>query len=236
MKKPIYKPLYKKLIAEGIDPALLGFMYIHEAVLGMELNETMGSVCKRVAEEMGVTPGSVERNIRHAIPKGVRTSTFLKKIRMELSLEESGEEKVERVNSDQLELKFESKEESTKVTPLTRAEIRRLEREAKSDAATVQLSYGQLKAYKNELAQEVEKFKKTIVEDVSNQTFLLMLGIPVLAMKDLFEVNVDMLDKFTDKILTHYQSFCEGRVTIEEIWKIIEEETGKTLSYYKDKT
>ena len=229
MYKPIYKHLYKKMLEYGVDPSKKGFMYIHEAVLSAEVNETMGSINKKVSAAFGCSEQQVERSIRVATPPGYKPAAFVKQLYIEAVLDNSGEEKVGEADSDQLERKISTEEANSVVTPLTRAEIRRLERESKSNNAKVQLSYGQLKAYKAEL-------KKEITEKVSNEIFLLMLGMPVLAMKDMFEVNIDTLDKFTDRILIHYQSYCEGRVTIEEIWKILEEETGKTLSYYRDKT
>lgn len=223
MYKPIYKPLYKKMLEYGVDPSKKGFMYIHEAVLGMELDEPMKDIFQRVAKEMGVKPSSVERAIRYMVPIGETLPGFLKKLRIEIALKEMDGENTGGENFKPLEAKINTDTSNSTVTPQTRAAIKQLEREAKRDSATVQLSYGQLKAYKAEL-------KKEVTDTVSDQVFLLLLGMPILAMKDMFEVNIDIMDKFTDKILLHYKAYCEGAVKMEEIWATIEEETGKKIT------
>ena len=223
MRKPIYKELYEIMLNHGLSPKNKGFMYIHEAVVGMELDEPMKNIFQRVAKEMGVKPSSVERAIRYIVPIGETLPGLIKKLRVEIALKKMDGESIGGEDFKPLEAKINTDTSNNTVTPQTRAAIKQLEREAKRDSATVQLSYGQLKAYKAEL-------KKEVTETVSDQVFLLLLGMPILAMKDLFEVNTDIMDKFTDKILIHYKAYCEGAVKMEEIWATIEEETGKKIT------
>ena len=223
MRKPICKELYDLMISHGINPGRKGFLYIHEAVLGMEAGDSLKDTLQRVSKEFGVTPKSVENVIRYSMPEHDTVSSILNRLRLELSWKKSDGESIGGNNFRPLETKINTEDNNNTVTPQTRAEIKRLEREAKRDSATVQLSYGQLKAYKAEL-------KKEVTETVSDQVFLLLLGMPILAMKDMFEVNTDIMDKFTDKILLHYRAYCEGAVKMEEIWATIEEETGKKIT------
>jgi hypothetical protein len=96
---------------------------------------------------------------------------------------------------------------------MNRAERRKHDIKAKPKTYT--LTDAQLMQIKN---QAVEK------------ALVLMLGLPVMVLHDKFGwQGDDRLQKFMDRVLELYDSFNQGYITLEDIIRTVEEETGVKL-------
>lgn len=73
---------------------------------------------------------------------------------------------------------------------------------------------------------QIEALKKDAVEKASEQAFILMLGIPLIVMRDEFGFGKRRLEHIAERMLSHYEAFEQGYVTLDDIKTTIEEETG----------
>ena len=78
-------------------------------------------------------------------------------------------------------------------------------------------------------AADVEKIKRDASKDAANKAFLLMLGLPVMALHDKFGFGPVRCERFTDAVLELYDSFEKGYVSLEDIHCTLKEETGITI-------
>ena len=116
---------------------------------------------------------------------------------------------------------------------MTRAELRRIDREKKKDEKTYTLTATQLYTIRQEIKKEYDeawrKGKTEVVDKVAKESFKLILCIPVMVIHD----KLDMLTKaenpellFAEECSNIYLAFQNGNVTLEELEEGLFEETG----------
>lgn len=121
---------------------------------------------------------------------------------------------------------------------MTRAEMRRTEREKKKDEVTYTLTPTQLSAIRQEIKKEYDdKWKQgrsEIIDKVAKESFKLILCIPGLVIHD----KLDLLAKaenpvllFAEECTNVYLAFQNGNITLEELEEGLYEETG--ISFYE---
>lgn len=59
-----------------------------------------------------------------------------------------------------------------------------------------------------------------------SKAFVLMLGLPLMALRDEFDFGKVRLERFEDKVTKLYQSFCAGNITLGDVHKTLYEEVG----------
>lgn len=79
-------------------------------------------------------------------------------------------------------------------------------------------------------ASDVQQMKDEAVKKAADTGFLLMLGLPILVLRDKWGFGNVRLERFIDQVIEMYESFNEGYLTIEDIHQAIEEETGIKIS------
>lgn len=73
---------------------------------------------------------------------------------------------------------------------------------------------------------QIEKIKKEASDDAMSKAFVLMLGLPLMALRDEFDFGKVRLERFEDKVTKLYQSFCAGNITLGDVHKTLYEEVG----------
>lgn len=68
--------------------------------------------------------------------------------------------------------------------------------------------------------------KDEATKKAANTGFLLMLGLPILVLRDKWGFGKVRLERFIDQTIEMYETFDEGYLTIDNIHQAIEEETG----------
>lgn len=103
-----------------------------------------------------------------------------------------------------------------------RSERRRAEREQRKAQKTYNITQGQL-----------GKIKKQATDEAIEIAFILMLGLPLMALRDKFSFGKIRLERFSDAVLDLYESFYDGYFTLDDIRKTIYEETGVKITEVK---
>ena len=101
---------------------------------------------------------------------------------------------------------------------MNRADRRRLKRSQESGNATYTL--------KNE---DVTRIKHDAAQEAVYTAFTMMLGLPVIVLHDKYGWGKKRLSDFMDYVLEQYDSFEKDYVTLDDLWKTIEKETGVKL-------
>lgn len=78
-------------------------------------------------------------------------------------------------------------------------------------------------------ASDVTQMKKDASKEAANMGFLLMLGLPVMALHDKWGFGPVRCERFVDQVLDLYDSFEKGYITFEDIHAALKKETGITL-------
>ena len=73
---------------------------------------------------------------------------------------------------------------------------------------------------------QIEKIKKDAADDAMSKAFVLMLGLPLMALRDEFDFGKVRLERFEDKVTKLDQSFCAGNITLGDVHKTLYEEVG----------
>lgn len=116
---------------------------------------------------------------------------------------------------------------------MTRAELRRIDREKKKDEKTYTLTASQLYTIRQEIKKEYDeawrKGKTEVVDKVAKESFKLILCIPVMVIHDKLDMlttaeNPELL--FAEECSNIYLAFQNGNVTLEELEEGLFEETG----------
>lgn len=102
---------------------------------------------------------------------------------------------------------------------LTRAEKRRQERQATKKQATYTLTQAQIDQLKHEASMAATK-----------RAFLIMLGFPMLALRDTEKYGKKRMNRFVDKVLAIYDAYEKKYLSLEDLHKTIAEETGVSLA------
>ena len=103
-------------------------------------------------------------------------------------------------------------------TELSRAERRRLERDAGKKEKVYTLTQAQIDQMKKEVSMEATK-----------KAFIMMMGFPLLTLRDKFGFGKERLNRFMDKMMDLYEAYEMDYVDLADIDRTIMEETGVTL-------
>ena len=98
---------------------------------------------------------------------------------------------------------------------MNRAERRRQEKATEKKTNTYTLTQA-----------EIDKIKQDAVVEAANIAFVLCLGIPLMVLRDGKGWGKKRLEWLMEKCLEQYDCFQKGYITLDEIKKIIKEETG----------
>ena len=103
-------------------------------------------------------------------------------------------------------------------TEMSRAERRRLERDNSKSQKTYTLTQAQIDQMKKEVSMEATK-----------KAFLMMMGFPLLTLRDKFGFGKERLNRFMDKMLDLYEAYEMDYVYLDDLNDTIMKETGVTL-------
>ena len=106
---------------------------------------------------------------------------------------------------------------------MTRAERRRQERILKKSNKTYNLS-----------VKEIEEMKENALSEALNISFKLMLGIPLMVLRDKYGFGKKRLNDFIDHVLEEQDSFNKGYFTLEEVEEMLFEEVDIKLREIKE--
>lgn len=73
---------------------------------------------------------------------------------------------------------------------------------------------------------QIQKIKDQATDEAANRAFVLMLGLPLIVLHDKFGYGAKRLERFMDELIKQYEAFDEGRITLDDLLKTIETETG----------
>lgn len=76
---------------------------------------------------------------------------------------------------------------------------------------------------------QIEQIKRAATDAAVDKMFVLMMGIPLLVLRDKHGFGKFRLGKFADNCYSWYKSVRDGDVGLEEIIKVLEEEAGYKL-------
>ena len=103
-------------------------------------------------------------------------------------------------------------------TEMSRAERRRLERDQSNQTKTYTLTQAQIDQMKKEVSMEATK-----------KAFLMMMGFPLLTLRDKFGFGKARLNRFMSHMLDLYEAYEMDYVDLADLDRTIMEETGVTL-------
>lgn len=86
----------------------------------------------------------------------------------------------------------------------------------------------QTKTYTLTQAQ-IDKIKEEATKAATKRAFVIMLGLPLLALRDTFGFGKKRLTRFTDKVFEIYEAYNDDRLNLEDLHKTIENETGVSI-------
>ena len=103
-------------------------------------------------------------------------------------------------------------------TELSRAERRQVERETAKKQKTYTLTQAQL-----------DEKLKAVEMQATKKAFVMMMGFPLLTLRDKFGFGKERLNRFMDKMLDLYEAYEMDYVDLADLDRTIMEETGVTL-------
>ena len=103
-------------------------------------------------------------------------------------------------------------------TEMSRAERRRLERDSSKSQKTYTLTQAQL-----------DQKLKAVEMEATKKAFLMMMGFPLLTLRDKFGFGTAILNKFMDKMVDLYEAYELDYIDLADLDRTIMEETGVTL-------
>lgn len=107
---------------------------------------------------------------------------------------------------------------------MNRAERRRQEKAEKKKTATLNLT-----------ADQFEQFKREQSRRTAFTALTLMLGIPLMVLRDHHGFGKKRLETFVENCIELFDSFDKGYFTFEDIQKTIYKETGVKITETADK-
>ena len=75
--------------------------------------------------------------------------------------------------------------------------------------------------------------KNQVTKEVREETFKLLLGLPVLALRSEFEFGKKRNTRFIERMLNIYDSYSKGDITLKDIEDVLYEETGLKFSDFR---
>ena len=106
-------------------------------------------------------------------------------------------------------------DEKMKVQILTRQQKKKLERDAAKKNKVYHLT-----------AAQIDQMKADITKEVSFRALILMLGIPLMVLRDKYGWGVIRLPRFIRQCIKLYDSFDKGYLTFDDMHAAIKDETG----------
>lgn len=103
-------------------------------------------------------------------------------------------------------------------TEMSRAERRRLERDSSKSQKTYTLTQAQL-----------DQKLKAVEMEATKKAFLMMMGFPLLTLRDKFGFGKERLNRFMDKMVDLYEAYELDYIDLADLDRTIMEETGVTL-------
>ena len=103
-------------------------------------------------------------------------------------------------------------------TEMSRAERRQTARETAKKQKTYTLTQAQL-----------DQKLKAVEMEATKKAFLMMMGFPLLTLRDKFGFGKKRLNQFMDKMVDLYEAYELDYVDLEDLDRTIMEETGVTL-------
>lgn len=101
---------------------------------------------------------------------------------------------------------------------MSRAERRQAERETAKKQKTYTLTQAQL-----------DQKLKAVEMEATKKAFLMMMGFPLLTLRDKFGFGKERLNRFMDKMMDLYEAYEMDYVDLADLDRTIMEETGVTL-------
>lgn len=103
-------------------------------------------------------------------------------------------------------------------TEMSRSERRQSERETAKKQKTYTLTQAQL-----------DEKLKAVEMQATKKAFVMMMGFPLLTLRDKFGFGKERLNRFMDKMLDLYEAYEMDYVDLADLDRTIMEETGVTL-------
>lgn len=103
-------------------------------------------------------------------------------------------------------------------TELTREERRRLQRREGKKEKVYTLTQSQ-----------IDKMKEEVSLNATKKAFLMMMGFPLLTLRDKFDFGKVRLNRFMDNMMDLYEAYENDYVSLDDLNNTIMEETGITL-------
>lgn len=76
---------------------------------------------------------------------------------------------------------------------------------------------------------QIDKLKEDATMEATKRAFSIMLGFPLLALRDTFGFGKKRLTLFTDKVFEIYEAYNDDYIDLEDLHRTIEEETGVVI-------
>lgn len=73
---------------------------------------------------------------------------------------------------------------------------------------------------------QIKQIKLSEAEEASRKAFIAMLGLPLIVLRDDYGFGKKRLEEFTEALMKQYKCFEKDYITLEELKKIIFDETG----------
>lgn len=104
---------------------------------------------------------------------------------------------------------------------MNRAEARRLNRENNKKQVTYTLTNA-----------DIARIKKEALDEASRRAFIVLMGLPLMTLRDKFGFGKIRLERFSDNLIEIYDAFDKGYITLEDLTKTLKEETGVEVQQY----
>lgn len=101
------------------------------------------------------------------------------------------------------------------IPTLIRQQKRKLERDAKKKNKVLQMT-----------AAQVQQLKQSVTEETAFKALILMLGIPLMVLRDKYDFGKVRLTRFIKQCINLYDSFDKDYITLDDMHKAILDETG----------
>ena len=103
---------------------------------------------------------------------------------------------------------------------MTRAEMRRIEKEKSKKTNVYTLTQ-----------EQIDKIKADACDEAASTAFLLMLGIPLLVLHDKYSLIMKKetrLKNFSNEVLKLFDSWQQGYLTLDDMREVLEKEANIT--------
>lgn len=74
--------------------------------------------------------------------------------------------------------------------------------------------------------EQIDRIKEDATKEAMDRAFILMMGLPCKALRDVFGFGKTRLERFGDKVVDLYDSFEKGYISLDDCIETVKEETG----------